>query len=82
LDPYTPAAITLTLLILAVTLGYGMTCWIWPFRSCRRCSGIGKRRSPGGRAFRYCRSCRGTGARLRAGRWLYNHLARVRRDAR
>jgi hypothetical protein len=81
-DPHTTLAITLTLAGLAITLGYGIACWIWPFKACPRCHGTGRRRSPSGRAFRLCRRCDGTGRRLRAGRWIYNHLSRIRRDAR
>nr|WP_205863698.1 hypothetical protein [Planosporangium mesophilum] len=68
------------LALLAVTLGYAVGCWIWPFRACRRCAGTGKRRSPSGRGIRLCRRCRGTGLRLRAGRWIYNQLTRLRKD--
>jgi hypothetical protein len=75
------AAITLAAPLAAVTLGYAVACWVWPFRPCRRCAGVGKRRSPSGRAFRYCPRCKGTGARLRAGRWLYNAITRTYRDA-
>jgi hypothetical protein len=59
---------------------YALGCWIWPFGSCQRCSGSGKRRSPGGRAFRLCRRCRGTGRRLRIGRWIYNAARSRQRD--
>jgi hypothetical protein len=81
-DPHTTLAITLTLAGITITLGYCVACWIWPFKACGRCDGTGKRRSPSGRAFRLCRRCDGTGRRLRAGRWIYNHLSRIRRDAR
>nr|WP_246568943.1 hypothetical protein [Polymorphospora rubra] len=67
-------------MIAAVTLGYVLACTVWPFKACRRCTGTGRRRSPSGRAFRECRRCDGTGRRLRAGRWLYNHFARIHRD--
>lgn len=77
--PIAPAS-ALVLVLLAVTFCYALACWIWPFRACRRCHGLGKRRSPSGRAFRYCRPCKGTGARLRAGRWIYNHLSHRRRE--
>lgn len=73
---------TLITITAAITLCYTLACWIWPFRTCRRCAGTGRRRSPTGRAFPYCRRCRATGARLRAGRWLHNRLTRIRRDAR
>ncbi|MEU4218265.1 hypothetical protein [Actinoplanes sp. NPDC026623] len=82
MNPHVTATITLTLVLLTVTLCYAVACWIWPFKSCPRCGGDGKRRSPSGRAFRLCRRCEGTGRRLRAGRWIYNRLSSVRRDAR
>jgi DnaJ-class molecular chaperone len=78
--PHLTPAITLILTLIAVTLGYAGACWIWPFKACPRCSGTGKKRSPSGRAFRRCRRCEGTGRRLRAGRWIYNQLARIHRD--
>jgi hypothetical protein len=81
-NPHVTAAITLILAALALTLGYAVACWIWPFKACRKCGGDGKKRSPSGRAFRLCRRCTGTGRRLRAGRWIYNRLSSVRRDAR
>jgi hypothetical protein len=74
------AASALTLTLTAVTLGYAFACWVFPFRACGRCHGLGKRRSPSGRTFRYCRRCKGTGARLRVGRWIYNHLTRIRKE--
>ncbi len=80
LNPHAAPAIPLALIALAVTLCYAVGCWIWPFRNCRKCAGLGKKRSPSGRAFRLCRRCQGTGRRLRAGRWIYNHLARLRRE--
>ena len=82
MDPQLTTAIALILILAAVTLGYSFACWVWPFKSCKRCHGSGKRRSPSGRAFRLCRSCEGTGRRLRAGRWIYNRLSSTRRDAR
>ncbi|WP_433051691.1 hypothetical protein [Dactylosporangium sp. CS-033363] len=82
MDPRTKLTIILFLLGVAVTLGYAFACWVWPFKACPRCDGTGKRRSPSRRAFRVCRRCDGSGRRLRAGRWIYNHLASVRRDAR
>ena len=80
MNPQLTAATALILILMTVTLCYAAACWIWPFTACRRCHGYGKRRSPTGRAFRYCRRCKGTGARLRAGRWLWNHLTRLRRE--
>jgi len=82
LNPQLTTAITLLFALAVVTLGYSFACWVWPFKSCPRCDGTGKRRSPSGRAFRLCRRCEGTGRRLRAGRWIYNRLSSTRRDAR
>ncbi len=82
MNPHVTPAITLTLAALAVTLCYAVGCWIWPFRNCRKCAGLGKKRSPSGRAFRLCRRCHGTGRRLRAGRWIYNQLSHRRRESR
>lgn len=31
---------------------YVTACAVWPYRSCARCSGTGKRRSPSGKAWR------------------------------
>jgi hypothetical protein len=81
-NPQVSATITLVTALMITTLCYACACWIWPFRSCRKCGGSGKRHSPSGRAFRLCRRCDGTGRRLRAGRWIYNQLSRRRRDAR
>lgn len=63
-----------------LTFGYAVACWVWPFGACRRCHGLGKRRSPTGRTFRYCRRCKGTGARLRIGRRLFNLVTRLRKE--
>jgi DnaJ-class molecular chaperone len=82
LNPQLTTAITLLFALTMVTLGYAFACWVWPFKSCKRCDGSGKRRSPSGRAFRLCRRCEGTGRRLRAGRWIYNQLSNRRRAAR
>jgi DnaJ-class molecular chaperone len=81
-NPQIAAASVLLITLAAVTLGYAFACWVWPFKSCPRCEGTGKRRSPSGRAFKLCRRCEGTGRRLRAGRWIYNRFAGIRRDAR
>ncbi len=60
-----------------VTLGYGFSCWLWPFGACRRCKGSGKRRSPFGRSFGLCRRCDGNGRRLRIGRRIINALREI-----
>ena len=77
--PVAPAS-TLILLLLIVTIGYVGACAVWPFRACRHCDGIGKRRSPSGRAWRYCRHCDGTGGKLRLGRRIWNYLRSLYRD--
>lgn len=72
-----PASVTLLL----ITVGYLLTCAVWPFGACRRCQGTGKLRSPIGRAWRQCRHCDGTGQRIRLGRHIWNHIARLHRDS-
>ena len=82
MNPQLTAASALILAALAVTLSYAVACWIWPFRSCRKCGGTGKKRSPFGRAFRLCRRCDGTGRQLRPGRRVINYLRVVRANDR
>lgn len=72
----------LVLAVLLVTLGYGLSCLLWPFRACRWCDGAGKNRSPAGRAYRVCRWCDATGLRLRAGRRIFNAARRMQGRAR
>jgi hypothetical protein len=80
------SAAALALIILALTLvtfGYLLTCWLWPFATCRRCGGTGKRRAPrlfGRGTFGLCRRCHGDGHRLRLGRHLINYLRDTHRD--
>lgn len=77
-----PQALPLALLILAVTLGYALTCLIWPFGNCRRCGGNGKIRSPfGSKSFRLCRRCHTTGRRVRLGRRMWKHWRDLRRNS-
>jgi hypothetical protein len=64
----------LFLIAAAVTVGYFIGCWLYPFGNCRRCKGTGKRRSPISRAFGLCRRCDGTGRTLRIGRHILNAL--------
>ncbi|WP_199513125.1 hypothetical protein [Nucisporomicrobium flavum] len=61
-------------LLMITTLCYGIGCWFWPFATCRKCSGSGRRRFPFGRAFGLCRRCAGDGRRLRIGRRIINGL--------
>ena len=70
----TSAAAFLAIALTLITLGYGLSCWLWPFGACRRCHGSGKRRSPFGRSFGLCRLCDGDGRRLRIGRRVINGL--------
>lgn len=77
MDPLANPASTLTLLLLVVTLGYALTCAVWPYKPCGRCHGTAKRRAPLGRSFRFCGRCRGTGLRLRLGRRLWIGLRRI-----
>ncbi len=60
-------------------LGYMAACWVWPFANCMWCKGVGKVRSPTGRAWRNCRHCRGGGHKLRAGRRLHRWLSATHR---
>lgn len=66
--------LVLTAIVLVVAGCYAVTCWLWPYRACGRCSGTGKRPALFfGSAFGLCRRCKGSGRRLRLGRWAYNH---------
>jgi hypothetical protein len=73
LDTLVQAA-TVALIVTIVAGIYLLTCLIWPFGRCRRCSGAGKFKSPLGRAYRHCGRCKGSGLRLRLGRYVINHL--------
>lgn len=71
----TGSAAGMIILILAtVTLGYLTACMIRPFQRCRRCHGIGRRRSMILRVGRTCRRCDGNGEHLRTGRVAINYL--------
>jgi hypothetical protein len=61
------AAATATLAVLALV--YAGACWLRPFARCSLCSGKG------------CRWCRHAGRRLRLGRWAYNRLTELHRQA-
>ncbi|MEV5607140.1 hypothetical protein [Streptomyces sp. NPDC052225] len=62
--------------LLAITLGYGVTCWLSPFGDCRKCNGVGHLikfdRKGTAKRGKTCRRCRGIGKRIRVGRHLYN----------
>lgn len=80
MTPHGSAASTLIPLILAVTVCYGIWCWILPFRACRTCAGTGRHHTRLRRAARLCRRCKGTGLRLRAGRWIANQIIHLYRE--
>jgi hypothetical protein len=82
MTPHAAAASPLVTLLILLTVGYLLLCWIWPFTACRRCNGTGRQRSPLGRALRICRHCHGTGLRLRPARRLWNLLRHTRRPDR
>lgn len=57
-------------------LGFGnwVASMFWPFTSCGKCDGSGRRSSPSGRNYGRCRRCKGAGERLRFGRRVINRL--------
>lgn len=71
----------LVLAVAVVTLGYALSCLLWPFGACRWCHGAGKHKSRTGRAYRVCRWCDATGLRLRLGRRVFNAVRRLRARA-
>jgi DnaJ-class molecular chaperone len=73
-DPLAALASLACLALPLLTLGYAISCALFPFGSCRKCSGTGKKRSPFGRSFRLCRRCEGTGRRVRIGRRAYDYF--------
>jgi DnaJ-class molecular chaperone len=82
LNPHAGPAITLALILFTVTFGYVSACVVWPFTTCSRCQGTGKKPALfGGRAFRMCRRCHATGRRLRTGRKVWNFFHRLHTDA-
>jgi hypothetical protein len=75
------ATAAVILAALAVTVGYLIGCWIYPFTPCRRCHGTGYRPGWLTRHERTCRTCQGEGRRLRFGRWAVNRLRELRQGA-
>jgi len=71
----------------AITAGYLLWCWLYPFTRCRRCEGTGHRRKflasarrlEGHHRFGHalCRRCHGSRYQLRPGRVVLNHLRAV-----
>lgn len=67
--------------VLVVGAMYAASCAWWPLAKCWRCEGSGKRARRDGKVWRSCRWCRGTGRRLRVGRWAWNRVSRLRKQA-
>lgn len=70
---------TLPLLVIVITVGYLLLCAVWPFKTCRRCHGLGRHRGPL-HGVRLCHRCEGTGLRLRWGRRAWNGFRRLYRE--
>ena len=71
----------MVLIVTVVVAFYLFTCLVWPFGKCRRCKGVGKFKSPFGKAYRHCGKCKGSGLRVRLGRHVINHMRAVRARA-
>lgn len=71
-------AATVALIVTAVAAFYLLTCAVWPFGKCRKCKGVGKFKSPFGKAYRHCPRCKGTGLRVRLGRHIINRIRATR----
>ena len=82
MDPLATIITSPILLTLAVTLGYAVSCAVFPFKRCRTCKGAGHHKSRLIRAYRPCRRCGGSGMRLRIGRKAWNAITRTRRNLR
>ncbi|MFI1183336.1 hypothetical protein ACH4UT_27830 [Streptomyces sp. NPDC020799] len=67
-----------------LTFGYVGVCAASPWKSCRRCGGLGfqltRTRSGKPKRGKHCRRCDGNGIRIRRGRHLCNLWARTYRD--
>ncbi|GGK09562.1 hypothetical protein GCM10010123_44310 [Pilimelia anulata] len=72
---------TLALIATMIATAYGLACWLLPFGTCRACRGAGARPHRLTGRLRPCRRCRSSGMRLRVGRAVWNHAARIHRDA-
>ena len=68
--------------LVAIALGYVLSCIIRPFRDCSVCDGKGHHRSKSNRKLsRPCWWCKGAGKRLRIGRRMWNKARRIHRNA-
>jgi DnaJ-class molecular chaperone len=80
MDAARVAASLLCPALVLITLGYASICAAKPFRTCRRCSGTGRRGRRLGLRSRACRRCDGAGIHIRYGRRLFNEITRTYRD--
>lgn len=76
-----PPAFALAAIILLITLGYLLSVWWRPFKTCRRCHGMGRIQRRIGRP-KPCRRCHGHGIRPRAFRRPAKTAHRLLDDAR
>lgn len=79
MNPLMPLASTLLAISPFVTFGYLTLCLIWPFKTCRRCGGLGRYHGPF-HGIRLCGHCDGAGLRLRLGRRIWNAIRRQYHD--
>ncbi len=70
----THALLLANLSLAGYAVSYVVGCVVFPFTACHRCTGSGKRRSPGGRAFGLCGRCAGSGRRVRTGRRMWTWI--------
>lgn len=69
--------------LLVVTVCYGLRVWLVPFKTCRRCSGMGRIATRSGRGRpKECRRCRATGLRPRLLRKTGRAATRTWRQSR
>lgn len=70
-----------TFLGLLISFGYAVVCAMWPFTSCGRCEGSGRKLSPSKKNWRRCKKCKGSGSQVRLGRRFWVWAAGIRKDA-
>ena len=63
------------LLILAVTAGWVISLWLWPYRPCGRCRGSQRNRGSNRRRHGDCSRCSGTGRTQRIGSRMVHKAA-------
>ncbi|MBM7861903.1 hypothetical protein [Lentzea nigeriaca] len=69
------------LLLVACALVYMLACWVFPFRKCPACKGLGCHHGGFG-GVKLCKRCDGDGLKLRAGRRVVNAIRRHRNRLR